>query len=200
MPAQRQSGMSSATIAILAGLMLFCLSPPLLWAKAVQADPELLNILSQAVSDAQSFEDRFDAEVWLMDMSSRLAKRVPDPRKRIEFLKLIHNEASRAELKPELVLAVIEVESNFDRWAISSAGARGLMQIMPFWLDELGRPDDNLFEVSTNLRYGCTILRHYLDKEKGHLSRALARYNGSLGSFRYPNKIFKALRERWGVR
>jgi len=195
-----QPGIRLSTVAILTGLALFCLSPVQLWAKSSQADPELLNILSQAVTDAQSFEDRFDAEVWLMDMSSRLAKKVPDHHKRIELLKLIHNEARRAELEPELVLAVIEVESSFDRWAISSAGARGLMQIMPFWLDELGRPDDNLFEVATNLRYGCTILRHYLDREKGHLSRALARYNGSLGSFRYPNKIFKALRERWGIR
>jgi soluble lytic murein transglycosylase-like protein len=106
-------------------------------------------------------------------------------------------EASRAKLPPELVLAVIQVESNFDRFAISEAGARGLMQVMPFWLKELGRPDDNLFDAQTNLRFGCTILRYYLDREKGNRVRALARYNGSIGSFRYPNLVFAALRDKW---
>ena len=187
------------TISML-GLLLLFLLPTHLYAKADHPDPELLKLLSKAVVEVRSFEDRFDAEVWLHDMSARLSKRIPDHQKRIELLKMIHHEAKHAGLQPELVLAVIEVESNFDRWAISSAGARGLMQIMPFWLDELNRPDDNLFDIATNLRFGCTILRHYLDREKGGLSRALARYNGSLGSFRYPNKVFKALRERWGIR
>ncbi len=164
------------------------------------SDPELLKALDKAIAEASSFEDRFDAEVWLMDMSTRLSKKIPDHDKRIQLLKSIHNEATRAGLKPELVLAVIQVESNFDRWAISSVGARGLMQIMPFWLEELDRPNDNLFDINTNLRFGCTILRFYLDKEKGQLSRALGRYNGSLGSHRYPSKIFKALRDRWGER
>ncbi|MCF6218533.1 MAG: lytic transglycosylase domain-containing protein [Gammaproteobacteria bacterium] len=181
-------------------LLLLLIFSNQLHAKTGYPEPELLELLSKAVSDVHSFEDRFDAEVWLHDMSSRLARRIPDHEKRIELLKMIHQEAKLAGLQPELVLAVIEVESNFNRWAISSAGARGLMQIMPFWLDELERPDDNLFDIPTNLRFGCTILKHYLDREKGQLSRALARYNGSLGSFRYPNKVFKALRERWGIR
>jgi soluble lytic murein transglycosylase-like protein len=165
-----------------------------------QPDPDLLKLLRQAITDTQSFNDRFEAEVWLIDMSSRLDNKIPDHQKRLALLKQIHYEATKVDLPPELVLAVIEVESNFDRWAISSMGARGLMQIMPFWLKEIGRPDDNLFDISTNLRMGCTILKYYLDKENGKLSRALARYNGSLGSFRYPDKVFRALRERWARR
>lgn len=160
-------------------------------------DDELRALLSKAVNSADSFEDRFDAEVWLLDMSSRLEKRVPDPAKRLRLLKQVHYEANRAKLAPELVLSVIQVESNFDRWAISRVGARGLMQIMPFWLKEIGKPDDNLFKPNTNLRFGCTILRHYLDKEKGDLVRGLARYNGSLGSKRYSNKVLNALSDKW---
>ncbi|MCP5149486.1 MAG: lytic transglycosylase domain-containing protein [Ectothiorhodospiraceae bacterium] len=132
-----------------------------------------------------------------MDMSGRLSARMPDPRERLVLLRHVHREASRTGLPPELVLAVIEVESNFDRFAISEAGARGLMQIMPFWLDEIGRPNDNLFHVATNLRFGCTILRHYLDRERGRLGRALARYNGSLGKTWYPERVFRAMRVRW---
>ncbi len=160
-------------------------------------DHELRALLEKAVSDTTSFEGKFDAEVWLVDMSNRLKKRVKDPQKRLELLKLVHLEASRAELEPELVLAVIQVESNFRKYAISSVGARGLMQIMPFWLDEIGHPDDNLFDIKTNLRFGCTILKHYLNKEKGNLTRALGRYNGSLGSYRYPKKVYKALDTNW---
>jgi soluble lytic murein transglycosylase-like protein len=145
-------------------------------------DPELREILRVAASESDSFPDRFEAEVWLTDMSRRLARHVSDPEERIKILTRVHYEASRVELPPELILAVIEVESNFDRYAISVAGAIGLMQIMPFWLDEIGRPNDNLLHINTNLRYGCTILRFYYDKEKGDLRRALGRYNGSLGS------------------
>jgi soluble lytic murein transglycosylase-like protein len=115
----------------------------------------------------------------------------------MEILKAVHQEAARAELDPELVLAVIDVESRFDRFAVSVVGAQGLMQVMPFWLKEIGRPDDNLLHIRTNLRMGCTILRYYLDMEKGNLSRALGRYNGSLGSPKYPNLVVTALTERW---
>ncbi len=162
-----------------------------------QPDPELRDALKTAASSTESFEDRFDAEVWLTDMSRRLARQVKDPEERIEILTLVHIEATRAELPPELVLAVIEVESNFDRYAISVAGALGLMQVMPFWLDEIGRPDDNLLHIDTNLRYGCTILKFYLDKEKGDLRRALGRYNGSLGKRKYPNKVIDKLTRKW---
>ncbi len=163
----------------------------------MQTDPELRNLLRTAANDAPSFEDRFDAAVWLTDMSRRLERQMPDPQERIRLLKLVHLEAARANLSPELVLAVIDTESNFDRYAISVAGAIGLMQIMPFWLDEIGRPDDNLVHMDTNLRYGCTILRFYLDKEKGDLRRALGRYNGSLGKRKYPNKVIDKLTRKW---
>jgi soluble lytic murein transglycosylase-like protein len=160
-------------------------------------DPELREVLRKAASDSPSFSDRFDAEVWLTDMSARLARHLEDPEERVRLLTLVHLEAKRVELPPELILAVIEVESNFDRYAVSVAGALGLMQIMPFWLNEIGRPDDNLLHTDTNLRYGCTILRFYYDKEKGDLRRALGRYNGSLGSRKYPNKVIDKLTRKW---
>ena len=130
-------------------------------------------------------------------MSRRLGKKVSDPEERLLILKTVHYEARRAKLPPELVLSVIDIESNFDRFAISHAGARGLMQVMPFWLDEIGRPDDDLFDIRTNLRMGCTILRHYLDREKGNRTRALARYNGSIGKVWYPQRVYRALSKRW---
>lgn len=164
-------------------------------------DPSLKQRLIEALTEKGKGIDRFDAEVWLVDMSQRLKSRLkyqhPDETHLLNLLQYVHQEAKRARLSPELVLAVIQVESNFDRFAISEAGARGLMQIMPFWLKELGRPDDNLFELQTNLRFGCTILRYYLDMEKGNITQALARYNGSRGSFRYPSKVFKAQRTTW---
>mgnify|MGYP001812236158 FL=1 len=167
-------------------------------AAAEQApDPELRDALRAAANESKSFTDRFHAEVWLTDMSRRLERQVKDPEERIKLLTLIHMEAARVELPPELILAVIEVESNFDRYAVSVAGALGLMQIMPFWLDEIGRPDDNLLHTDTNLRYGCTILRFYLDKENGDLRRALGRYNGSLGKRKYPNKVIDKLSRKW---
>ncbi len=165
-------------------------------------DPELRSRLIAAIQDSSSFPDRFAAEVWLVDMSKRLERHIADPGERLELLRLVHREATRAGLEPELVLAVIQVESAFDRWAISRAGAQGLMQIMPFWLKEIGKPDDNLFHIPTNLRMGCTILRFYLDRERGNLTRALARYNGSLHiqPNRYAGKVFRALRRNWFVR
>ncbi len=166
-------------------------------AVAAEPDPELREVLRQAASESPSFTDRFHAEVWLTDMSRRLARQVADPEERIEILTLVHMEAARVELPPELILAVIEVESNFDRYAVSVAGALGLMQVMPFWKDEIGRPNDNLLHTSTNLRYGCTILRHYYNKEKGDLRRALGRYNGSLGRRKYPNKVIEKLTRKW---
>jgi len=158
---------------------------------------ELRSLLIKAINSSDSFEDRYDAEVWLLDMTSRLKPLVDEPRERLDILRLAHAEAKRNNLQPELVLAVIQVESRFDRFAISRAGARGLMQIMPFWLDEIGRPQDNLFHISTNLRIGCTILRYYLDVENGDMVRALARYNGSLGETWYAQRVFTALRDKW---
>lgn len=162
-----------------------------------EPDPELRKLLIEAVNSSDSFEDRFDAEVWLTDMSARLERQIPDDETRLELLRLVHYEAIRAGLYPELVLAVIDVESNFDRFAISSAGALGLMQVMPFWLNEIGRPDDNLIDGPTNVRMGCTILKYYLDKENGDLLRGLARYNGSLGRRVYSDKVFDKLNRKW---
>ena len=177
------------------GLIVFCLlaSSPL----QASPDPVLQKLLKEAVESDYGFEDQFDAQVWLLDMSQRLQRFVPDPATRIEMLRQIHYEADRVQIEPELVLAVIEVESSFDQYAISVAGARGLMQVMPFWLDEIGLSDKNLFKVRTNLRMGCTILRYYMDMEPDDLGRALARYNGSLGRTVYPNKVISALHRNW---
>lgn len=162
-------------------------------------DPELRQALQAAVNDSTSFEDRYDAEVWLIDMSQRLQRWMPNKKERLQFLTLLHSEATRAQLQPELVLAVIQVESAFQRFAISVVGAQGYMQIMPFWKNEIGRADDNLMNVATNLRYGCTILKHYLDREKGDYIRGLARYNGSLGRTKYPEKVLLAWERNWFV-
>jgi soluble lytic murein transglycosylase-like protein len=163
-------------------------------------DAALRAALAEAVAESESFAHRFDAEVWLLDMAQRLGERMPDEQARLRLLRQVHAEAKRAELPPEMVLAVIDVESSFERFAISHAGARGLMQVMPFWLDELGRPEDNLFDVATNLRYGCTILAHYLEVAEGRWYEALARYNGSAGQRRYPDRVFAALQARWAQR
>lgn len=181
---------------ILAGLALL-LSNAVLAATQERPDDELRGILEKTIGEADSFQDRFDAEVWLMDMSTRLRPYVKDDDHRLELLRNIHYEATKAGLHPEMVLAVINVESNFDRWAISRAGAQGLMQVMPFWLKEIPQAGDNLFDIRTNLRFGCTILKHYIDKEKGDFQRALARYNGSLGKTWYPNRVFDVLNKRW---
>lgn len=157
--------------------------------------------LHAAVSDAGAptllIQDPAQRSHWLNEMSRRLEKHIPDPRYREELLISIHYEASRAGLDPQLVLGLIQVESGFRKYAVSSAGARGYMQVMPFWIDVIGQHDDNLFHLRKNLRYGCTILRHYLDIEKGNLFRALGRYNGSLGKAEYPNKVRAAWEKNW---
>jgi soluble lytic murein transglycosylase-like protein len=182
--------------ALFCGLLVI-LAPVAQAATRERPDEALRSTLIEAIESSDSFADRFEAEVWLTDMSRRLASRVKDPGERLRILKTVHYEAQRAALEPELVLAIIQVESNYDRFAISSAGARGLMQIMPFWLDEIGHPEDNLFNITTNIRFGCTILSYYLQRENGNLYRALARYNGSIGKRWYPNRVFKALSSRW---
>ncbi|WP_018412262.1 lytic transglycosylase domain-containing protein [Methyloversatilis thermotolerans] len=136
-------------------------------------------------------------KMWLDAMSERLAKKMPDEAGRQEFLKTVHYEATRAGLDPQLVLGLIQVESGFRKYAISGAGARGYMQVMPFWIKLIGSEDSNLFHLRTNLRFGCTILRHYLDIERGNLFRALGRYNGSLGRAEYPNMVRAAWERHW---
>jgi soluble lytic murein transglycosylase-like protein len=161
-------------------------------------DPELRRILVAVIADADSFGDRFDAEVWLTDMSRRLARQVPDPAERLHILKTVHLQATQAGVQPELVLAIIDVESNFDRFAISSATALGLMQVMPFWVPELGYKDKNqLFDIETNVLLGCRILKYYLDMERGDLIRGLARYNGSVGKRWYADRVIERLRTKW---
>ncbi|MBS1190700.1 MAG: Lytic transglycosylase, catalytic [Rhodocyclaceae bacterium] len=157
--------------------------------------------LQKTVSDARppssSFRDSMDAVDWLSAMSPRLEKRIPGREYRLELLRAVHYEATRAGLDPQLVLGLMQVESGFRKYAVSSAGARGYMQVMPFWVKLIGQPQDNLFHLRTNLRYGCTILRHYLDIEKGDLFRALGRYNGSLGQPQYPNMVRAAWQNQW---
>lgn len=141
------------------------------------------------------FASRAEGEAWLAEMSRRLQKRMPDEYTRINFLTTVQYEASRAGLDPSLVLGLIQVESGFKKYAISSVSARGYMQVMPFWVRYIGNGEHNLFHLRTNLRYGCTILRHYLDREKGNLFLALGRYNGSRGKAEYPNMVFGAWKQ-----
>lgn len=182
-------------LALLGSLALA--AAPALAGPAGELEPELRDVLRQAIGQSKSFEDRYEAEVWLAAMANRIAGFIPEPDERIEFLRMLHEEARRANLPPELALAVIEIESRFDRYAISGAGAQGYMQIMPFWLEEIAGHGDNLFNARTNLRMGCTILRYYLDKENGQVAPALARYNGSHGRAEYPDKVLTALARRW---
>lgn len=165
---------------------------------AAAPDPELRKALREAVADQTSFRDRFDAEVWLTDMSHRLASQVPDPDERISILKAVHLYATRDQVPPELVLAVIDVESNFDRYAISATSALGLMQVMPFWVTEVGRKDKNLlFNIDFNVLLGCRILKYYLDMERGDLVKALQRYNGAIGRRNYADRVIDRLRTKW---
>jgi soluble lytic murein transglycosylase-like protein len=165
---------------------------------AVQTpDPVLRELLRDAMNESTSFPDKFEAQVWLTDMAIRLGDQVTDPDEKILILTQVHWEARRVDLPPEMILAVIDIESAFDPYAVSSAGAQGLMQVMPFWLDDIGRPGDRLVDIRTNLRMGCTILKYYYDMENGDWVRALARYNGSFGSRRYPEKVLSRLSSRW---
>jgi len=159
-------------------------------------------VLNKAISDQAvpylAFQHEAEARIWLAAMSGRLTRRMPDRVAREEFLVTVHYEATRAGLDPQLVLGVIQVESAFRKYAVSSAGARGYMQVMPFWTRLIGASEQhNLFHLRTNLRYGCVILRHYLDIENGDLFRALGRYNGSLGRPEYPNMVLRAWHTNW---
>ncbi|MBL8516827.1 MAG: lytic transglycosylase domain-containing protein [Betaproteobacteria bacterium] len=161
--------------------------------------------LSRAAADRPAPDNYLAADAagqrWLVEMRVRMAQRAPGRFATVAdtdaFLKTVHYEATRAGLDPQLVLAVIDVESAFRKFAVSRAGARGYMQVMPFWVKEIGQSDHNLFNLRTNLRYGCLILRHYLDTERGNLDRALGRYNGSLGRPDYPRAVERTLRDRW---
>ena len=157
--------------------------------------------LHAAVADQAPLDPSFQRSPerarWLAEMSNRLARRIPDEAYRSELLRAVHYEATRAGLDPQLVLGLIQVESGFKKYALSTAGARGYMQVMPFWARLIGNQETNLFHMRTNLRFGCTILRHYLDIEQGDLYRALGRYNGSLGQPEYPNMVKGAWQGNW---
>lgn len=185
-------------------LALVFLLPLTAFAGAQKYEPLAASVqaaLSRTISDQappkSSFLNSMEAIDWLAEMSRRLEKRIADRDSRLEFLRAVHYEATRAGLDPQLVLGLIQVESGFKKYVVSSAGARGFMQVMPFWIKVIGRSDDNLFHLRTNLRYGCTILRHYLDIERGDLYRALGRYNGSLGQAAYPNLVRGAWHNQW---
>ena len=156
--------------------------------------------LARAVNERGTVDTRdLDTRAWVRAMTPRVVARFRDEEEAREFLALVRYEAMRAGLDPHLVLAVIDVESHFKKYAVSRAGARGLMQVMPFWIDQIGEKGQNLFHERTNLRYGCTILRFYLDRENGNLANALARYNGSLGRAEYPNRVLAVLKSRWAL-
>jgi Transglycosylase SLT domain len=159
------------------------------------------NSMHRSVSDYPAPHLVFPTDVegwaWLADMSSRLASKMPDWPTRRDFLITVQYEATRAGLDPQLVLGLIQTESNFRKYAISSSGARGFMQVMPFWVRQIGNSGHDLFTLRTNLRYGCTILRYYIDIEQGDLYRALGRYNGSLGRGEYPTAVLGSMKRYW---
>lgn len=190
---------------LIAVFLLVCTSAA--WAgaqKEEQLSSSVKALMQKSISDDAAprlvFASEADGLVWLTDMSRRLEQKMPDKQLRIDFLRTVNYEASRAGLDPQLVLGLIQVESGFKKYAVSPVGARGFMQVMPFWVRQIGNPDQDLFHLRLNLRYGCTILRHYLDMEKGDLYRALGRYNGSLGQPEYPNMVVGAWHKNWSYR
>ena len=194
--------MNRRQLLLLGGTVLYM--PSLVWAGAQREETlsdDVASVMRSSVDNVNParlvFVNPKDGERWLNDMSARLARFVPEPQARRRLLTNIQYETVRAGLDTQMVLGLIEVESAFRQYAISSVGARGLMQVMPFWQRYIGKPEHNLFDIRTNLRYGCTILRHYRNVENGNIVRALARFNGSLGSNKYPNAVIGAWRNRW---
>jgi soluble lytic murein transglycosylase-like protein len=162
-----------------------------------QQDPELRGVIAAALQASECFEDKYEREVWFAYMDPRLSRYVEDSQEREQILQHVHCESRRLDLPPELLLAVMDVESRFDRYAVSSAGAVGLMQIMPFWPNQLGMGNEQLIRIPENVRMGATILGYYLRKERGNYQRALQRYNGSLGRSTYSDLVLDRLVSRW---
>ncbi len=184
--------------------LLFILFSNTIWAatqeKEILAPDIALSMHNNILNSVQPhlvFSDEEKAKAWLNDMSSRLKKIVPDEFFRKEYLTIIQYEATRAGLDPQLILSIITVESKFKKYAISNSGAEGLMQVMPFWQAQLGLQNQSLFDPKTNVRFGCSILRYYIQKEHGNLAKALARYNGSIGQAWYPQLVFATYRAYW---
>ena len=192
----------SALFIALAALALLAVPPAARAGPQVeeQLAPSVVTVLSRSISDhpiPANYSAKPELRAWLGQMSQRLASRLADAGEREDLLATVHYEATRAGLDPQLVLAVIQYESAFRKYAISSAGARGYMQVMPFWTKLFGSAPNQLFHLRVNLRYGCVILRHYLDLENGDIYRALGRYNGSLGQPEYPNGVVAVQNRNW---
>jgi soluble lytic murein transglycosylase-like protein len=187
---QRARAPQSHLLVLLLALLGGCLGPA---ARAdQQKDPELKAVVARAIAQAECFTDQYDSAVWYTLMEPRLRPLVPDKTERLDILKQVYCETHRrgeARLPPGLVMAVMDVESRFDRWAVSPAGAVGLMQVMPFWPVQLGMPRYELVHITPNIHMGCAILRFYLGYEHNDVRRALARYNGSVGRRNYPDLV-----------
>lgn len=164
---------------------------------AQEIDPGVIDALARSMADDLDHGDHFDAQVWLLSCVPKIARYVTSDKEQELILRTVYREANRHDMDPDLVLAVMQVESRFDRFAVSTAGAQGLMQVMPFWRNEIGRPQDNLTQIETNVRYGTAILSQYLKEARGDLIDALARYNGSRGRLNYPELVVYAYRARW---
>jgi soluble lytic murein transglycosylase-like protein len=165
-----------------------------------QRDPELRDVVQQAMKSTECFNNEYDSIVWYKLMEPKLRRYVADHDERMALLQTVYCETHRtgaAPLPPGLVLAVLDVESRFDRWAVSSAGAVGLMQVMPFWPEQLGMHRRELVAMEPNIRMGCAILRHYLQTEHNDVRRALGRYNGSTRSREYPDRVVTRWTRYW---
>jgi soluble lytic murein transglycosylase-like protein len=182
---------------LLAALWLFA---PAIGQADQQMDPALGPLLQRALAAGECFEDRYERAVWFAAMEPKLRKTVADDAERTLILEQVQCEAKRLQLPPGLIMAVIDIESGFNRWAVSSAGAVGLMQVMPFWPRKLGMTNDQLVRVPQNIRMGATILKYYLQVERGDYTRALARYNGSVGRRNYSDQVLGRLANRWQFR
>ena len=167
---------------------------------AAQTDPELRDVVQRAMQSRECFGDQYDSAVWYTLMEPKLRRYLHDKNERMALLSIVYCETHRSgvtPLPPGLVLAVLDVESHFDRWAVSSAGAVGMMQVMPFWPEKLGMQRRELVTMEANIRMGCAILRHYLDTERNDVRRALGRYNGSVRTREYPDRVVTRWTRYW---
>ena len=200
MASSRTSRQGWRALSVRCAVLLLAATPCALPAVEAQHEPELKSIVQQAIDTAPCFADKYDSAVWFALQEPRLRKLVKDPAERMLILETAYCEATRAgeqRLPMGLIMAVMDVESRFDRWAVSSAGAVGLMQVMPFWPEQLGMTRSDLNRIKANMQMGCAILRHYLKREKNDWHKALARYNGSVGSRKYSDLVITRWTTRW---
>ena len=195
--AERSPGLLPSSLACVFVCALLAIAPVRAFAAKANQDTDLLAKLGESLTQTTAAADPFDAQVWLLANDTRLARYVKDGPTRLEILLNVYAQAHAQTLDPDLILALMHVESYFDPFAISRVGAQGLMQIMPFWRKELGRDQDNLTDIETNIRYGTTILAHYIERSNGDLVEALGRYNGSKGRLKYPELVFDRWRRFW---